>query len=80
MRALPPQRRRGNGAIAFETAADHEEVEALRLRTVSWNVAAINNYPFEYWITHPNPSYKKLMERVEDTALQILVIALSKGR
>jgi len=36
-----------------------------RLRTVSWNVAAVNNNPFEYWITHPNPAYKQLMEQVE---------------
>ncbi|CAE8593501.1 unnamed protein product [Polarella glacialis] len=36
-----------------------------RLRVVSWNVAAVNNNPFEYWITHPNPAYKQLMEAVE---------------
>jgi len=36
-----------------------------RLRTVSWNVAAVNNNPFEYWITHPNPAYKQLMVDVE---------------
>jgi hypothetical protein len=32
---------------------------------VTWNVAAVNNNPFEYWITHPNPEYTKLMEAVE---------------
>lgn len=36
-----------------------------RVRAVSWNVAAVNNNPFEYWITHPNPKYKALMESVE---------------
>lgn len=36
-----------------------------RLRTVTWNVAAVNQNPFEYWITHPNPEYRKLMEDVE---------------
>lgn len=35
------------------------------IKTLSWNVAAINNNPFEYWITHPNPQYKQLMKDVE---------------
>lgn len=29
-----------------------------------WNMAAINNNPFEYWITHDDPAYNKLMEDV----------------
>ena len=32
---------------------------------LSWNVAAINNNPFEYWLTHPDADYKKLMDDVE---------------
>jgi len=35
------------------------------LSTLTWNIAAINNNPFEYWLTHPDPSYAKLMEDVE---------------
>mmetsp|Transcript_4165 Transcript_4165/g.7391 ORF Transcript_4165/g.7391 Transcript_4165/m.7391 type:complete len:603 (-) Transcript_4165:13-1821(-) len=35
------------------------------LKVASWNVAAVNNNPFEYWITHPDPRYKQLMEKVE---------------
>lgn len=39
--------------------------DGVRIRTVSWNVAAVNNNPFEYWITHPNPKYKDLMDSME---------------
>eukprot|EP00933_Yihiella_yeosuensis_P081019 TRINITY_DN94555_c0_g1_i1.p1 TRINITY_DN94555_c0_g1~~TRINITY_DN94555_c0_g1_i1.p1 ORF type:complete len:560 (+),score=96.26 TRINITY_DN94555_c0_g1_i1:40-1719(+) len=39
--------------------------DSVRIRAVSWNVAAVNNNPFEYWITHPNPAYKTLMEDIE---------------
>jgi hypothetical protein len=35
------------------------------LRLVTWNVAAVNNNPFEYWISHPDPAYKSLMEAME---------------
>ena len=36
------------------------------LRVATWNVAAVNNNPFEYWVTHPDPAYNKLMEGVQD--------------
>ena len=36
-----------------------------QLRALTWNVAAINNNPFEYWLTHPDPDYAVLMESVE---------------
>mmetsp|Transcript_38277 Transcript_38277/g.119504 ORF Transcript_38277/g.119504 Transcript_38277/m.119504 type:complete len:522 (-) Transcript_38277:105-1670(-) len=32
---------------------------------VTWNVAAINNNPFEYWVTHDNAEYLRLMEDVQ---------------
>ena len=35
-----------------------------KLQIASWNVAAINNNPFEYWITYNEP-YEKLMSDVE---------------
>ena len=38
---------------------------ARGLRVVTWNVAAINNNPFEYWITHEDAAYNKLMADVE---------------
>lgn len=34
------------------------------LKAVTWNMAAINNNPFEYWITHKDKGYNKLMEDV----------------
>ena len=38
---------------------------ASRLKVVTWNVAAINNNPFEYWVSYPNPAYNSLMANVE---------------
>ncbi len=35
------------------------------LRVLSWNIAAINNNPFEYFLTHPDPDYDKLMLQVQ---------------
>mmetsp|Transcript_24470 Transcript_24470/g.37765 ORF Transcript_24470/g.37765 Transcript_24470/m.37765 type:complete len:582 (+) Transcript_24470:192-1937(+) len=37
-----------------------------KLSIATWNVAAINNNPFEYWITiDGNPEYEQLMKNVE---------------
>jgi hypothetical protein len=37
-----------------------------RLAVTTWNIAAINNNPFEYWITYrQNPEYEKLMINIE---------------
>jgi hypothetical protein len=37
-----------------------------RLSVATWNIAAINNNPFEYWITYKeNPAYEDLMIQVE---------------
>jgi hypothetical protein len=37
-----------------------------RLSVATWNIAAINNNPFEYWITmKENPAYEQLMVNVE---------------
>lgn len=35
---------------------------APALRVATWNVAAINNNPFEYWITHDDANYNALMQ------------------
>ena len=32
----------------------------------TWNIAAINNNPFEYWITHDDPKYNALMKSVQE--------------
>jgi hypothetical protein len=37
-----------------------------KLLVATWNVAAVNNNPFEYWVTHPDPAYNMLMEGVQD--------------
>lgn len=34
------------------------------LTTATWNIAAINNNPFEYWITNDDPAYNDLMKKV----------------
>uniref|UniRef100_A0A7S2S644 Endonuclease/exonuclease/phosphatase domain-containing protein n=1 Tax=Rhizochromulina marina TaxID=1034831 RepID=A0A7S2S644_9STRA len=34
------------------------------MRALTWNMAAINNNPFEYWITSDDKTYNKLMEDV----------------
>mmetsp|Transcript_13349 Transcript_13349/g.32435 ORF Transcript_13349/g.32435 Transcript_13349/m.32435 type:complete len:549 (-) Transcript_13349:292-1938(-) len=36
------------------------------LRAITWNVAAVNNNPFEYWITHDDPAYNTLIDGVQD--------------
>lgn len=33
-------------------------------RAATWNIAAINNNPFEYWITSEDPSYNEMMSKV----------------
>jgi len=47
----------GPGAASGECAAP--------LRATTWNIAAVNNNPFEYWVTHPDPAYNKLMANVQ---------------
>jgi hypothetical protein len=37
------------------------------LKLATWNIAAINNNPFEYWITHDDPAYAALMQFVQNT-------------
>ena len=39
--------------------------DAGELNLVTWNIAAINNNPFEYWITHEDAAYNKLMVDVQ---------------
>lgn len=39
---------------------------AGQLEVATWNIAAINNNPFEYWITHDDPAYNKMMDAVQN--------------
>ena len=32
----------------------------------SWNVSAVNTNPFEYWVTHPDPTYNMFMTGVQN--------------
>jgi hypothetical protein len=43
-----------------------EWTDAGQVIAVTWNIAAINNNPFEYWITHDDADYNKLMVDVQE--------------
>ncbi|CAL1126411.1 unnamed protein product [Cladocopium goreaui] len=58
-------RTQGLATTTFSESFSGAAADGLRLRVLSWNVAAVNNNPFEYWITHPKSEYKQLMESVE---------------
>ena len=36
------------------------------INVASWNIAAVYNNPFEYWVSHQNPEYDYLMKGVQD--------------
>ena len=38
--------------------------ESRTIKALTWNIAAINNNPFEYWITNEDPSYNNAMKLV----------------
>jgi hypothetical protein len=52
------------GALVSTSTATSAIAGAKRITAVTWNVAAINNNPFEYWITNDDPSYNELMKSV----------------
>lgn len=55
-----------NGSSAsYTTLAETPSGEKL-IRAVTWNIAAINNNPFEYWITNEDQSYNEMMKSVSD--------------
>lgn len=37
-----------------------------QFKVATWNIAAINNNPFEYWITHDDPAYNNMMDAVQN--------------
>lgn len=39
--------------------------QTAALKLASWNIAAVNNNPFEYWITYPDPTYSTLLDDVQ---------------
>lgn len=62
----------GGGSTRNKPNHNQEMVSASslagrRLQIATWNIAAINNNPFEYWITYKeNPTYEELMVNIED--------------
>jgi hypothetical protein len=50
----------GNSAASASPAV----AAAAGVRVMTWNIAAINNNPFEYWIEHPDPAYNEMMAAV----------------
>ena len=48
---------------SFNTTKSENPLTTVNVAT--WNVAAINNNPFEYWITHSDKQYNELMDAVQ---------------
>ena len=42
------------------------DAKGEKIRALTWNIAAVNNNPFEYWITNEDPIYNNLMKKVSD--------------
>ena len=43
-----------------------QEIFSDELEVVTWNIAAPNNNPFEYWATHESEEYIQLMSAVQE--------------
>ena len=52
------------GVLAFSSHA--VPFGSWNTDVASWNIAAVNNNPFEYWVSYDNPAYVKLMDDVQD--------------
>jgi hypothetical protein len=48
------------------SAPDDCATETTAIQVSSWNIAAINNNPFEFWISYNDPSYDDMMKAVEN--------------
>jgi len=55
-----------SGASSSESGFSSSRSGDKRITAVTWNVAAINNNPFEYWITNEDPKYNDLMKSVSE--------------
>jgi hypothetical protein len=55
-----------NGTSISTSAASVTTVtQAPPITMTTWNIAAVNNNPFEYWITHDDDAYNLLMDNVQ---------------
>lgn len=61
-RVSPP--RRASSAYVRPHSSSHS-ASKTQLSVASWNLAAVNNNPFEYWIAHKDPEYNRLMKGVQ---------------
>jgi len=50
-----------------ECVADQQDgaLQSELFLTATWNIAAVNNNPLEYWTTYDAPAYKQLMDDME---------------
>ena len=54
-------------ALTFLARSRHQFFGSSRgkhIKAATWNIAAINNNPFEYWITNKDVSYNRIMTEV----------------
>jgi len=49
---------------ASSSSSSSSGASGKKITLLTWNVAAINNNPFEYWITNDDPVYNKIMSNV----------------
>ena len=53
-------------SIKDGTTLSNPMIPSKQLQIATWNIAAINNNPFEYWITYDeNPEYENIMSSIE---------------
>ena len=52
------------GGIAEIVKMESVDAKLKYIRAVTWNIAAVNNNPFEYWITNADPNYNRIMSNV----------------
>ena len=52
-------------AIKIEMQQNISQNISVNVSVATWNIAAINNNPFEYWVTYPDTTYNDFMLRVE---------------
>jgi len=51
---------------SFATSAAAQCDGKEKFDILNWNIAAINNNPFEYWISYDNDAYNNLMDDVQE--------------
>jgi len=51
-------------AVQLLRSGSNKRTNGKYIKAVTWNIAAINNNPFEYWITNDDIAYNKIMKSV----------------